>query len=171
MAPILLAWTSLLVWVFDTADACPDCLRVCGRANAGFWPCFSGPAQIPDQGFLGCLCADKGTGKKQDIKITGASTLAGDEVDRMVKDAEKFADEDKKKREAVDVKNQVRLLAPGRIVTPHASFGLLERSFGRCSWKVSFSRRKSVRGSFQPRYSQRAAAILCSIERGYTLMA
>jgi hypothetical protein len=51
--------------------------------------------------------ADKGTGKKQDIKITGASTLAGDEVDRMVKDAEKFADEDKKKREAVDVKNQV----------------------------------------------------------------
>ncbi len=38
-------------------------------------------------------CADKGTGKKQDIKITGASTLGSDEVDRMVKDAEKFADE------------------------------------------------------------------------------
>ena len=37
--------------------------------------------------------ADKGTGKKQDIKITGASTLASDEVDRMVKDAERFADE------------------------------------------------------------------------------
>ena len=49
---------------------------------------------------------DKGTGKKQDIKITGASTLAGDEVDRMVKDAERFADEDKKKREAVDTRNQ-----------------------------------------------------------------
>ena len=54
--------------------------------------------------------ADKGTGKKQDIKITGASTLASDEVDRMVKDAEQFADEDKKRREAVDVKNQVQLL-------------------------------------------------------------
>ena len=53
-----------------------------------------------------CARADKGTGKKQDIKITGASTLAGDEVDRMVKDAEKFADEDKKKREAVDTRNQ-----------------------------------------------------------------
>ena len=53
------------------------------------------------------LCADKGTQKKQDIKITGASTLAGDEVDRMVKDAEQYADEDKKRREAVDVKNQV----------------------------------------------------------------
>lgn len=51
--------------------------------------------------------ADKGTGKKQDIKITGASTLGSDEVDRMVKDAEQYADEDKKQREAVDVKNQV----------------------------------------------------------------
>ena len=51
--------------------------------------------------------ADKGTSKKQDIKITGASTLASDEVDRMVKDAEQYADEDKKQREAVDVKNQV----------------------------------------------------------------
>ena len=53
------------------------------------------------------LRADKGTQKKQDIKITGASTLAGDEVDRMVKDAEQYADEDKKRREAVDTKNQV----------------------------------------------------------------
>lgn len=34
--------------------------------------------------------------------------MAGDEVDRMVKDAERFAEEDKAKREAVDTKNQVR---------------------------------------------------------------
>ncbi|KAK9909528.1 hypothetical protein WJX75_003699 [Coccomyxa subellipsoidea] len=61
---------------------------------------------IDANGILSVTATDKGTGKKQDIKITGASTLAGDEVDRMVKDAEKFADEDKKKREAVDVKNQ-----------------------------------------------------------------
>ena len=53
------------------------------------------------------LAADKGTGKKQDIKITGASTLGSDEVDRMVKDAEQNADQDKKQREAVDTKNQV----------------------------------------------------------------
>lgn len=63
------------------------------------------------------LCADKGTQKKQDIKITGASTLAGDEVDRMVKDAEQFADEDKKRREAVDVKNQV-CHPPSSLKTP-----------------------------------------------------
>ena len=38
------------------------------------------------------IATDKGTGKKQDIKITGASTLPSDEVERMVKDAEKNAE-------------------------------------------------------------------------------
>eukprot|EP00884_Botryococcus_braunii_P010604 jgi/Botrbrau1/19545/Bobra.0035s0037.1 len=61
---------------------------------------------IDANGILSVTATDKGTGKKQDIKITGASTLSGDEVDRMVKDAEKFATEDKEKREAVDTKNQ-----------------------------------------------------------------
>lgn len=75
--------------------------------------------------------ADKGTGKKQDIKITGASTLAGDEVDRMVKDAEKFADEDKKKREAVDVKNQVGLYI---IRTLFRIFTLLELPIYCWTW-------------------------------------
>ncbi|KAK4352745.1 hypothetical protein RND71_028263 [Anisodus tanguticus] len=45
-------------------------------------------------------------GKKQDITITGVSTLPKDEVDRMVQEAEKFAKEDKDKREAIDTKNQ-----------------------------------------------------------------
>ncbi|KAJ0935108.1 putative Heat shock protein 70 family [Helianthus annuus] len=49
---------------------------------------------------------DKGTGKKQDITITGASTLPSDEVERMVNEAEKFAKEDKEKRDAIDTKNQ-----------------------------------------------------------------
>ncbi|CAL5222361.1 g4715 [Coccomyxa viridis] len=61
---------------------------------------------IDANGILSVTATDKGTGKKQDIKITGASTLGSDEVDRMVKDAEQYADEDKKQREAVDVKNQ-----------------------------------------------------------------
>lgn len=54
---------------------------------------------------------EKGTGKKQDITITGASTLPGDEVERMVKEAEKFASEDKERREAVDTRNQAESLA------------------------------------------------------------
>ena len=71
---------------------------------------------IDANGILSVSATDKGTGKKQDIKISGASTLSSDEVDRMVKDAETNAEEDKKKRDAVDTKNQVRhdqLLAAG----------------------------------------------------------
>ncbi|KAF3958072.1 hypothetical protein CMV_016977 [Castanea mollissima] len=52
------------------------------------------------------VLAGEGTGKKQDITITGASTLPSDEVDKMVKEAEKFAKEDKEKRDAIDTKNQ-----------------------------------------------------------------
>ncbi|KAK9009586.1 hypothetical protein V6N11_036117 [Hibiscus sabdariffa] len=61
---------------------------------------------IDANGILSVTAVDKGTGKKQDITITGASTLPSDEVDRMVKEAEKFAKEDKEKRDAIDTKNQ-----------------------------------------------------------------
>ncbi|KAJ9512676.1 hypothetical protein QJQ45_018838 [Haematococcus lacustris] len=65
---------------------------------------------IDANGILSVTATDKGTGKKQDIKITGASTLGKDDVERMVKEAEKFAGEDKKRREAVDTKNQAESL-------------------------------------------------------------
>ncbi|CAN4119655.1 unnamed protein product [Withania somnifera] len=61
---------------------------------------------IDANGILSVMATDKGTGKKQDITITGASTLPKDEVDRMVQEAEKFAREDKEKRDAIDSKNQ-----------------------------------------------------------------
>lgn len=61
---------------------------------------------IDANGILSVSAMDKGSGKKQDIKITGASTLSSDEVEKMVSEAEKFASSDKEKREAVDVKNQ-----------------------------------------------------------------
>ncbi|CAL9764544.1 stromal 70 kDa heat shock-related protein, chloroplastic [Musa acuminata AAA Group] len=61
---------------------------------------------IDANGILSVTAVDKGTGKKQDITITGASTLPSDEVDRMVKEAEKFAKEDKEKRDDIDTKNQ-----------------------------------------------------------------
>jgi molecular chaperone DnaK (HSP70) len=56
--------------------------------------------------ILSVTATDKGSGKKADIKITGASTLAAEDVERMVRDAEMFAEEDKVKREAIDAKNQ-----------------------------------------------------------------
>lgn len=61
---------------------------------------------IDANGILSVSAVDKGTGKKQDITITGASTLPKDEVERMVGEAEKFAKEDKEKRDAIDTKNQ-----------------------------------------------------------------
>ncbi|XP_071729827.1 stromal 70 kDa heat shock-related protein, chloroplastic [Rutidosis leptorrhynchoides] len=61
---------------------------------------------IDANGILSVTAIDKGTGKKQDITITGASTLPNDEVQRMVNEAEKFAKEDKEKRDAIDTKNQ-----------------------------------------------------------------
>ncbi|KAF8016059.1 hypothetical protein BT93_H1573 [Corymbia citriodora subsp. variegata] len=61
---------------------------------------------IDANGILSVTAVDKGTGKKQDITITGASTLPTDEVERMVQEAEKFAKEDKEKRDAIDTKNQ-----------------------------------------------------------------
>lgn len=61
---------------------------------------------IDANGILSVTAVDKGTGKKQDITITGASTLPKDEVERMVNEAEKFAKEDKEKRDAIDTKNQ-----------------------------------------------------------------
>ncbi|CAL5417198.1 unnamed protein product [Camellia sinensis] len=63
---------------------------------------------IDANGILSVIAVGKGTGKKQDITITGVSTLPIDEVDKMVKEAEKFAKEDKEKRDAIDPKNQAK---------------------------------------------------------------
>ena len=60
---------------------------------------------IDANGILSVSAADKGTGKVADIKITGASTLSEDEVEKMVKDAEANASADAEKRDAVDTKN------------------------------------------------------------------
>jgi molecular chaperone DnaK len=61
---------------------------------------------IDANGILNVTAKDKGTGKEQSISITGASTLPGDEVERMVKEAESNAAADKEYRERIDRKNQ-----------------------------------------------------------------
>jgi molecular chaperone DnaK len=50
---------------------------------------------------------DLGTGKEQSIQITASSGLNKDEIDKMVRDAASHADEDRKKREAVDARNNL----------------------------------------------------------------
>ena len=66
---------------------------------------------IDANGILNVTAKDKGTGKEQTITISGASTLDESEVDRMVKEAERNAESDKMRREAVDLKNQGETLA------------------------------------------------------------
>ena len=61
---------------------------------------------IDANGIVHVSAKDRGTGKEQHIQITSSSGLSKEEIDRMVKDAEAHADEDKKQREAVDVKNE-----------------------------------------------------------------
>jgi molecular chaperone DnaK len=61
---------------------------------------------IDANGILSVTAKDKGTGKQQSITITGASTLPSNEVERMVKESEKNATEDKEKREKIELKNQ-----------------------------------------------------------------
>ena len=66
---------------------------------------------IDANGLLNVSAKDKGTGKEQSISITGASTLDNAEVDRMVSEAEKFADEDKERREKIERRNRADSLA------------------------------------------------------------
>jgi molecular chaperone DnaK len=61
---------------------------------------------IDANGILNVTAKDKATGKQQNIVIKASSGLSDDEVERMVKDAEAHAEEDKKQRELVDVRNQ-----------------------------------------------------------------
>jgi molecular chaperone DnaK len=61
---------------------------------------------IDANGILSVSAKDKGTGKTQSISITGASTLDKGEVDRMVKEAERNAEADHRRREQIDTKNQ-----------------------------------------------------------------
>ena len=61
-------------------------------------------------GILSVTAKDKATNKQQSITITGASTLAKEEVERMVKDAEANAEADKKRSEQIDLKNEADAL-------------------------------------------------------------
>ena len=61
---------------------------------------------IDANGIVKVSAKDQGTGKEQQITISGSTALSDDEVDRMVKDAEAHAEEDKKQKEEVEVRNQ-----------------------------------------------------------------
>ena len=65
---------------------------------------------IDANGIVNVTAKDKGTGKEQHITITSSTNMSKEDIDRAVKDAERFAEEDKKAREAVDVKNRAETI-------------------------------------------------------------
>ena len=66
---------------------------------------------IDANGILKVTAKDKATDKSQEITISGSTALSDEEVDRMVKDAESHAEEDKKRKDEIEVRNQVDSLA------------------------------------------------------------
>ena len=61
---------------------------------------------IDANGIVNVTAVDKGTGKEQHITITSSTNMSQEDIDKAVKEAEKFAEEDKKQKEAVEVKNR-----------------------------------------------------------------
>ena len=89
---------------------------------------------IDANGILNVVAKDLGTSKEQKITITASSGLIKDEIDRMVKDSERYADEDKTRREEIEVRNQLdslcyqteKMLNENREKLPIAELGNLE---------------------------------------------
>jgi molecular chaperone DnaK len=65
---------------------------------------------IDANGIVHVTAKDKGTGKEQQIRIQASGGLSDSDIEQMVKDAEKFAEEDKQRREAAEAKNQAESL-------------------------------------------------------------
>ncbi len=65
---------------------------------------------IDANGIVNVSAKDLGTGKEQNITITSSTNLSDEDIDKAVKDAEKYAEEDKKRKETVDAKNEAEAI-------------------------------------------------------------
>ncbi len=91
---------------------------------------------IDANGIVNVTATDKGTGKEQHITITSSTNMSQEDIDRAIKDAERFADEDKKQKEAVDTKNRAESL-----------IFQCEKTLGELGDKVSDSEKADVRAA------------------------
>jgi len=66
---------------------------------------------IDANGIVNVSAKDLGTGKQQSVTISGGSALGKDEIERMMADAEKYADEDRQRRDEAEVRNRAETLA------------------------------------------------------------
>ncbi len=66
---------------------------------------------IDANGIVHVSAKDRGTGREQSMTITGGSALSKDDIDKMIQDAEQYAEEDRQRREAVETRNQAEGVA------------------------------------------------------------
>ncbi len=112
---------------------------------------------IDANGIVNVSAKDKGTGKEQKITITASSGLSKDEVDRMVKDAEAHAEEDKKRREEVDTRNRADQAV-------HAASAFLKESGDKVAASDRMAVESAVNDVKQALESNDAAAINRTLE-------
>ncbi len=93
---------------------------------------------IDSNGIVNVTAQDKGTGKEQHITITSSTNMSKEDIEKAVKDAEKFAEEDKKQKEAVDAKN----MADNLIFQS-------EKALGEIGDKVSESDKADVKAAIE----------------------
>lgn len=93
---------------------------------------------IDANGIVNVYATDKGTGKEQHITITSSTNMSQEDIDKAVRDAEKFAEADKKQKEAIEIKNRAEQ-------TIYQS----EKSLSDMGDKVSDSEKEPVRQAIE----------------------
>jgi molecular chaperone DnaK len=118
---------------------------------------------IDANGIVNVSAKDMATSKEQAMTITGGTSLASDEIDRMVKDAESYAEEDRKRRERVDTRNQADQLVhqTEKVIKEHeATITEDERS----TIEAKLTELKSVLGNQEAETAEMRAAMEALIE-------
>ena len=133
--------------------------RTLGRFNlVGIPPAPRGVPQvevtfdIDANGIVNVSAKDLGTGKEQKITITSSSGLSKDDVDKMLKDAQSHADEDKKKKEEIEVRNRAdsmiynteKLLRENKDKLPEADVKNIETEIEACKKAVESGNRDDI---------------------------
>lgn len=93
---------------------------------------------IDANGIVKVSATDKSTGKKADITITATTNLSDEEIDKAVKEAEKYAEEDKKRKESIEVRN-----------TAETSVYQIENSLKEFGDKIDATERSDIEGKIK----------------------
>ncbi|WP_431839543.1 molecular chaperone DnaK [Gordonia hongkongensis] len=113
---------------------------------------------IDANGIVHVTAKDKGTGKENSIRIQDGSGLSKDEIDRMIKDAEAHADEDRKRREEAETRNQAESLV-------HQTEKFLKENEDKVPAELKEKVEAAVAGAQEALKSNDTAAIKSAIEK------